>query len=455
LTAVPPTQSQWWWAIGLAIAVLAHMVPALRAEERRRDWNLHAPHIDMTSVWTFAGALVLPPVLSFGLVLLVRLLIAGIRRRHVHRVIYGTASILIAVAAAHALCELPVSAPTPVSLGGLPGLAAFLMAAATYWVLPAVLIGTIMHMTETPTPPWRSVLGSFDDNATEVATILAGCVLALADRWWTSVLAAGPVLLANLKADRTQQRLASTGELLREQALLLAEQSNQNAQLAYDAETDPLTGLLNRRGWLPAIEEIDRSGRAYGVFMMDLDYFKQVNDNYGHPAGNALLRSTAARLRHELNDADPHVIGRYGGEEFIVVVETELNSATMLAERLRVSISNIRLVTHNNAGEEVTLAGRRNLTPGRTPDGTVVLSDSGGTRIPIHDRRTSADRVVSVSIGVVHSDGWPRGNVDRMIACADEALRAAKQHRNTVVVEPASTTTCDGAITRRPQPAAR
>ena len=78
------------------------------------------------------------------------------------------------------------------------------------------------------------------------------------------------------------------------------------------ALTDPLTGLLNRRAFLSALAQ-QRSGL---LFMLDLDHFKQVNDNYGHPVGDDVLCAMARMMTDNLRHCD--LIGRIGGEEFAV-----------------------------------------------------------------------------------------------------------------------------------------
>ena len=86
---------------------------------------------------------------------------------------------------------------------------------------------------------------------------------------------------------------------------------------------DPLTGLANRRLLDEllgrAIQRAKRLGTPLSVVFLDLDTFKSVNDTYGHEAGDAVLRVTAARLQTAVRDAD--VVARYGGDEFIVVYE--------------------------------------------------------------------------------------------------------------------------------------
>lgn len=103
------------------------------------------------------------------------------------------------------------------------------------------------------------------------------------------------------------------------------------------AITDPLTGLYNRRHFFELAErEFDRARRynhPLSVIMMDLDYFKQVNDTYGHLVGDQVLQTVAQRLQQELREVD--LLGRYGGEEFTVFLpETDLVGVRQVAERL-------------------------------------------------------------------------------------------------------------------------
>ncbi len=108
------------------------------------------------------------------------------------------------------------------------------------------------------------------------------------------------------------------------------------------AVTDELTGLLNRRGFLQLgereFERAVRFNRPLAALMFDLDHFKQVNDTYGHPAGDQVLRALTACFRQNTRGID--VVGRYGGEEFVLLLpETPLPEALQIAERLRESIA--------------------------------------------------------------------------------------------------------------------
>ena len=104
------------------------------------------------------------------------------------------------------------------------------------------------------------------------------------------------------------------------------------------AITDALTGLFNRRymeshlGTL--VEQAAARGKPIAVLVVDIDYFKVVNDMHGHDAGDDVLREFALRIRKSIRNID--LACRYGGEEFVIVMpETDVAVATMVAERLR------------------------------------------------------------------------------------------------------------------------
>ena len=111
-------------------------------------------------------------------------------------------------------------------------------------------------------------------------------------------------------------------------------------QFREQATRDALTGVWNRRGILEILErELDRAehnGRSTGILMLDLDHFKNVNDAHGHLAGDLVLQEVARRLCRKLRAYDR--LGRYGGEEFLIVVPaTNERELCELAERIRAS----------------------------------------------------------------------------------------------------------------------
>ena len=108
------------------------------------------------------------------------------------------------------------------------------------------------------------------------------------------------------------------------------------------AITDALTGLHNRRymeSHLATLaEQASSRGKPLALMILDIDYFKSINDSYGHDAGDDVLREFAVRIRKSIRGID--LACRYGGEEFVIVMpDTDLHVAGMVAERLRRSIA--------------------------------------------------------------------------------------------------------------------
>jgi two-component system cell cycle response regulator len=130
---------------------------------------------------------------------------------------------------------------------------------------------------------------------------------------------------------RTQLRRKRYADLMRD-----------NVQAAIElALVDPLTGLNNRRfletHLAIALDQAAHKGRPVSLMILDIDHFKAVNDNFGHDAGDAVLKEFAQRIKKEVRGAD--LICRLGGEEFVIVMpETPLETAAKIAERLRRTI---------------------------------------------------------------------------------------------------------------------
>jgi diguanylate cyclase (GGDEF)-like protein len=173
-------------------------------------------------------------------------------------------------------------------------------------------------------------------------------------------------LRQNLSISKSEQ--AKSIEIIREMAI-----------------RDVLTGLFNRRHVLELLEyEKNRSSRGGGIFclaILDIDHFKNVNDTYGHQAGDAVLQAVAATIKTTMRNTE--YCARYGGEEFLIVLtQTGIDGAIIGAERVRTNIE----------------------------------------KIPFPD--IGSDFKITVSIGL--SEYRMREGVDDIIARADEALYRAK-----------------------------
>jgi diguanylate cyclase (GGDEF)-like protein len=123
------------------------------------------------------------------------------------------------------------------------------------------------------------------------------------------------------------------------------------ASLKRASMTDPLTGLANRR----ALEGATPTG-DYALLSLDLDYFKRVNDTYGHPSGDTVLRAVAGAIRAAVRDGDE--VYRLGGEEFLVVLpRADGELAVAVAERIRSAVSALDLTGHAHDGHVSISAG--------------------------------------------------------------------------------------------------
>ncbi|WP_073954194.1 diguanylate cyclase [Thalassospira sp. TSL5-1] len=139
-------------------------------------------------------------------------------------------------------------------------------------------------------------------------------------------------------------------------ALDVTDHKEVEKQLAVLASTDPLTEVLNRRGFEGAVNRLRDIRRLrnkkwhFGIAVLDLDYFKQINDSFGHACGDRLLQEVAAVLRGALRDDD--LVVRLGGEEFAVLLPSATGKITqMIAGRLAEMIGDIRLADDaGNAG---------------------------------------------------------------------------------------------------------
>jgi len=129
-----------------------------------------------------------------------------------------------------------------------------------------------------------------------------------------------------------------------------------NVELERLTRTDPLTGLANRRELSRVLEAETRRSRRYGVpfavALADVDLFKSVNDEYGHPVGDILLKRVADTMRDVVRETDCG--GRFGGEEFLAVLGTnDVEGARVFAERWREAVEDIKMEL--DAGETVTV----------------------------------------------------------------------------------------------------
>ncbi len=193
-----------------------------------------------------------------------------------------------------------------------------------------------------------------------------------------------------------------------ELALLLSRLTTQNVELERLATTDSLTGLANRRRLFDCLEQevyrAQRYGTALSLVMFDIDHFKRINDSWGHATGDWVLCRIARETHQLLRKTDQ--AGRYGGEEFVVLLpETDLSEALLLAQRLRQRISDTAITPEHDAPMPVTVSvGVAALAPDETGEELIHRADqalyrakqNGRNRVetaldPIHFGRQEAE----------------------------------------------------------------
>jgi two-component system, cell cycle response regulator len=161
------------------------------------------------------------------------------------------------------------------------------------------------------------------------------------------------------------------------------------------AVTDGLTGLYNRRYLTERMAEHEADTRPVSLLVIDLDHFKRVNDTYGHPTGDAVLREAAARVAATCRTTD--VVARYGGEEFVVLLpDTAEPDARQLAERIRTSIRQSPVVEQ---GVSIPVSASIGVATRRGGDPRVLLASADQA---LYQAKTAGrDRVTVAASGYV------------------------------------------------------
>ncbi len=169
-------------------------------------------------------------------------------------------------------------------------------------------------------------------------------------------------------------------ELLADQAAIAISNARLHAQVSQQAKSDTMTGLPNRRALDERLEtEIStahRTGYPFATVMMDLDGFKEVNDNYGHPVGDQVLRTLFSYLNTGVRTSD--FLARYGGDELtLVLTQSDLSAAKLVTEKLSERLRNFLFTLPDGKRLEIGMSGGIALYPihGRTPSELLRASD--------------------------------------------------------------------------------
>lgn len=351
---------RWFWLIAVPLhAVFYWQFSHYQVPQGRPDLAL------------WAQSIATPHGVMLGVALVVGVLTQWhLRQAHASRALgvslqIGVVVAYLALGAALTLADLKVGAPAGVG---------------SYLLVSIVLSAMVLLRPGVSVPVFFVVYGFF--NAALVHLGLGSAQYASLQLITLTV----PVLSSVVSTMIWRQYVKAT--------LLKRQLSASNAELLYLAQHDTLTGLYNRRYFTPeATAELARAARAKtptSMLIADIDWFKKINDGYGHPLGDAVLQQVAQRLVAGVRATD--VVARLGGEEFVVLMPNTARAGAMaLAEKLRASVDQQMLHLHHHA-------------------------------IP-----------VSLSVGVSEFPAGDTGAFEELYGAADKALYVAKRNgRNRV-----------------------
>src|SRR5919198_776031 len=212
-------------------------------------------------------------------------------------------------------------------------------------------------------------------------------------------------------------------QLLQGLMLDISEQKRAESRLLYLADHDSLTGLFNRRRFFQELDGYlawsERHGDPGAVLLLDMDGLKQINDSFGHEAGDELLRRTADVLRSRLRETD--VLARLGGDEFVVLLRSlPARAATQMASELIALISRQRIALSDATIRPRASIGLALIEPGSglDADSLVRLADASMYEFKSLTATGSASRAA------VTSNGRRADAADELEADLDEALAA-------------------------------
>jgi diguanylate cyclase (GGDEF)-like protein len=298
------------------------------------------PYRDLVSVWLVAAALLLPaPYVVATAALLVPLLVRGVLPAAYRRV-FNAAGLALAGLAAHAVLRyaavdgrvVPLHLPTADNWRLVGALAAAL---ASYEIVNVALVSLAIGLTE-PGVRLRQAVGDTSTLIADLTALALGLLAALA--WSVS-----PALI-----------LAVVPPVVLLQRALIHEELREAAQ------TDGKTGLATAAHWLGlarrTVERAAHDEADCALLLLDVDYFKAVNDTWGHLIGDEVLAEVASTLRHGVRPGD--LVGRLGGEEFgVLLPDTRVVEAAAVAERLRAQVAGQRVeITGTGPAARITVS---------------------------------------------------------------------------------------------------
>ena len=412
----------------LAGCAVVYIELTRRIERQREYWRADTtPYLDTKSVWSFAAVIVLPPALASAMVV-VTYAAAWLRvwPRHrpvpCYRWVFSGATVLCGTQAAVAILALGMhhypGPPANTLVSGLIDVGVVVGAGALRWLINCGMV-TAAIMLSSPQATAGEVLAGFSEHLLEAGALGLGLAAG-------TLLVDDPVVLIGIVV-----------------ALVAMHRGVLVSQYQRASRTDGKTGLASADWWHQLAEQALAKAQAhngtFGILLLDLDFFKKINDSHGHLIGDQVLRAVGNTLLAETRETD--VCCRWGGEEFAVLtpdIQGPHNLAR-LAERFRHSIHALRI---EGVGVGTTIVDETRVDGARADgsagvdgarvDGARVDGIAGdGATAGITGRVTgdgSGSSTLTVSIGGAFYPAPGVTCVDDLLMAADVALYQAKEN---------------------------
>jgi diguanylate cyclase (GGDEF)-like protein len=203
----------------------------------------------------------------------------------------------------------------------------------------------------------------------------------------------GAAFLSSIRTNTFTEYHRNFMDTLLNQVSMVVDNSVLHRSIRDMARTDGLTGLLNHRTFMEKLSDeykrLGRDPRPFSILLVDIDFFKKVNDTYGHPIGDVALTRVAGVLRDVVRGSD--FVARYGGEEFAVgMVDTDSRGAQQMAERVRHLMEKTTITAGKNEFQVTLSIGVASFPlDSRKVEEIVGLSDEA----LYHAKRTGRNRV--------------------------------------------------------------